>query len=269
MVADIQVNDTVIFSEPSAVDEDQSKKARKFRDQKEEERIVKQFKILSPKDIELMLSGATIDKPTKKAKPQSDDDFVSSGHEAANHDEAKPTHHQLSGKKRAHEEATQSAKISDETSMDELLGVIRQRVLNGDTLNNFKKEINLLVDLIEKADPKMDRIVDQVGVKLASILQKSDQEMQMMLRRTHFMNKRKEKRAEIDKTQAMVKMMIEQTLTRCNAKPIADLPANFNFAIGEALTVIKNFVRDIETHIAISNRYFQYKNSEDRAKVSF
>lgn len=58
--------------------------------------------------------------------------------------------------------------------MDELLTVIRQRVLNGDTLNNFKKEINLLVDLIEKADPKMDRVVDQVGAKLASILQKSD-----------------------------------------------------------------------------------------------
>jgi hypothetical protein len=44
--------------------------------------------------------------------------------------------------------------------MDELLTVIRQRVLNGDTLNNFKKEINVLVDLIEKADPKMDRVVD-------------------------------------------------------------------------------------------------------------
>jgi hypothetical protein len=58
--------------------------------------------------------------------------------------------------------------------MDELLTVIRQRVLNGDTLNNFKKEINVLVDLIEKADPKMDRVVDQVGAKLASILQKSD-----------------------------------------------------------------------------------------------
>jgi len=92
--------------------------------------------------------------------------------------------------------------------------------------------------------------------------------MQMMLRRTHYMNKRKEKRAEIDKTQAMVKAMIEQTLTRCNQKPIAELPPNFVFAMGDSLTVMKNFVRDIETHIAISNRYFQYKSSEDRAKVS-
>lgn len=90
----------------------------------------------------------------------------------------------------------------------------------------------------------------------------------MMLRRTHYMNKRKEKRAEIDKTQAMVKAMIEQTLTRCNQKPIAELPPNFVFVMGDSLTVMKNFVRDIETHIAISNRYFQYKSSEDRAKVS-
>ena len=90
----------------------------------------------------------------------------------------------------------------------------------------------------------------------------------MMLRRTHYMNKRKEKRAEIDKTQAMVKAMIEQTLTRCNQKPIVELPPNFVFAMGDSLTVMKNFVRDIETHIAISNRYFQYKSSEDRAKVS-
>lgn len=87
--------------------------------------------------------------------------------------------------------------------------MIRQRVLNGDTLNNFKKEINQLVDLIEKVDPKLERLVDSVGVKLASILQKSDQEISMMLRRTHYMNKRKEKKAEIDKTQSMVKTLIE------------------------------------------------------------
>ena len=72
MVADIQVNDTVIYSEQS-LNEDQSKKANKFRDQREEERIVRQFKILSPKEIEQMLSGLPVDKPTQKT--QSEDDF--------------------------------------------------------------------------------------------------------------------------------------------------------------------------------------------------
>lgn len=86
MVADIQVNDTVIYSEQSALNEDQSKKANKFRDQREEERIVKQFKILSPKEIEQMLSGLPVDKPTQKT--QSEDDFQSS-HSAVNQDEPK------------------------------------------------------------------------------------------------------------------------------------------------------------------------------------
>jgi hypothetical protein len=85
MVADIQVNDTVIYSEPS-LNEDQSKKANKFRDQREEERIVRQFKILSPKEIEQMLSGLPVDKPTQKT--QSEDDFQSS-HSAVNQDEPK------------------------------------------------------------------------------------------------------------------------------------------------------------------------------------
>lgn len=58
----------------------------------------------------------------------------------------------------------------------------------GETLNNFKKEINLIVELIEERDPKLDRLVDTIGKKLANIIQKPESEMQMMLRRTHYMN---------------------------------------------------------------------------------
>jgi hypothetical protein len=43
-------------------------------------------------------------------------------------------------------------------------------VLMGETLNNFKKEINLIVELIEERDPKLDRLVDTIGKKLANIL---------------------------------------------------------------------------------------------------
>jgi hypothetical protein len=72
-------------------------------------------------------------------------------------------------------------------------------VLLGETLNSFKKEINSIVDLIQKRDPKLERFTDLVGAKLGSILQKPDFEMQMMLRRTCFMNKKRDKKAEIDK----------------------------------------------------------------------
>ena len=44
-------------------------------------------------------------------------------------------------------------------------------------MNQFKKEINSLVDLILKRDPKMERYTDLIGAKLASILQKPEQEM--------------------------------------------------------------------------------------------
>ena len=73
-------------------------------------------------------------------------------------------------------------------------------MLIGDTLNNFKKEVNTIVDLIHVSDPKMERLTDQIGAKIASILQKPESEMQMMLRRTYFMNKRKEKKTDMEKT---------------------------------------------------------------------
>jgi hypothetical protein len=97
----------------------------------------------------------------------------------------------------------------------------------GETLNSFKKEINSIVELIEEKDPKFERLTDQIGVKLAAILQKSDNEMQMMLRRIIFMNKRKEKKAEIDKTQSMIKMLIEKKLCESNGKPLDNLSPNF------------------------------------------
>jgi len=72
-------------------------------------------------------------------------------------------------------------------------------VLLGETLNSFKKEINQIVELIYKRDPKLERFTDLVGSKLAGILQKPDFEMQMMLRRTFYMNKKRDKKTEIDK----------------------------------------------------------------------
>ncbi len=54
--------------------------------------------------------------------------------------------------------------------------------------------MNQLVILIEEKDPKLERLTDNIGVKLANILQKPEYEMQMMLRRTSYMNKRKDKK---------------------------------------------------------------------------
>ena len=40
----------------------------------------------------------------------------------------------------------------------------------GESLNYFKKEISQLVELIEKKDPAFEKLADQVGIKLASLL---------------------------------------------------------------------------------------------------
>jgi len=73
-------------------------------------------------------------------------------------------------------------------------------VLNGETLNNFKKEINQLVELVEKKDPQMERLADIVGAQLAKILQKTEQEMQYMVKRISLLNKKNAKKQELDKT---------------------------------------------------------------------
>lgn len=41
----------------------------------------------------------------------------------------------------------------EEPTIEALLQNLKTRVLEGETLNNFKKEVNQLVELIEKKDP--------------------------------------------------------------------------------------------------------------------
>jgi len=53
-------------------------------------------------------------------------------------------------KKRDREEAF-GGKV-DDSSIDDILQQLRKRVLNGETLNNFKKEVSTLADLVEKKD---------------------------------------------------------------------------------------------------------------------
>jgi hypothetical protein len=81
-----------------------------------------------------------------------------------------------SNRKRDREEVFGTGKVEDAT-IESLLNNLKSRVLNGDTLNNFKKEINQLVELVEKKDPQLERLADIVGAQLAKILQKTEQEM--------------------------------------------------------------------------------------------
>lgn len=93
----------------------------------------------------------------------------------------------------------------DEPSIEDILSSLKQRVLNGETLNNFKKEISLLVELVEKKDPHMDKLADLVGQKLGAILGKPEQEMTFMIKRHSLLNKKNTKKTEVEQTVKLIR----------------------------------------------------------------
>ena len=89
---------------------------------------------------------------------------------SSNNQTGTPGNTKSNPKKRTYEEAFPSG--FSEPTIDEVLTQLKQRVLMGESLNYFKKEISQLVELIEKKDPAFEKLADQVGIKLASLLQK-------------------------------------------------------------------------------------------------
>lgn len=188
--------------------------------------------------------------------------------------EGRPTPGRVNGK-RPHHEAVNGPPIG-ESSIDDLLNNIKQRVLRNETLNHFKKEVVAIVQLIEKQDPKLERLTDQIGAKIASILQKPEKEMQEMLRRTFYFQKRNEKKTEIGKTRDMIKICIEKRLSESNIQangspcPASSLLPNYVLSLTPAdRELIQNFMKDLEDFVQISNLYFKHKSNEEQARVSF
>jgi len=123
--------------------------------------------------------------------------------------------------------------------------------------------------LIQKRDPKLERFTDIVGAKLGNILQKPEFEMQMMLRRTCFMNKKRDKKTEIDKAQQMIKQVMEKSLMETNnSKNLNELPQNFTLNFSSHIDLLLNFIRDVNEYVTIGNDYLKCKTSEEQAKVS-
>lgn len=132
----------------------------------EEKRIVSQFKIMSAQDVELLLAGG---KETAKKL-----DEKKSDNDSATESNILETPRQISGQKRTFTECQidRSALKTNggNDDIDTLLNIIREKVLNGETLNSFRKEISSIIDLIEKQDPKLERLCDQIGLKIAAIV---------------------------------------------------------------------------------------------------
>ena len=85
-----------------------------------------------------------------------------------------------------------------------------------------------------------------------------------MLRRTFYMNKRKEKKAEIDKTQQIIKQIIEKKHAELKKKlgTGQQMPPNQNIQL-DSVETLNNFQKDVREYILIANKYLNYKNCEE------
>lgn len=145
--------------------EEAEQKLFQKREKKEQERIQNRFKILTIDDIEIanLIGG---EKTTKEVDSWGNDTNQATNETGKLQPEPQPDKAQgnlhKSNRKRDREEAFGAGKVEDAT-IEGVLNNIKGRVLNGETLNNFKKDINQLVELVEKKDPQMDRLPDIVG----------------------------------------------------------------------------------------------------------
>ena len=89
-----------------------------------------------------------------------------------------------------------------------------------ETLNNFKKEISQIAEIVASKDPNWNQqFSSTVSQKLSQILQKqSPQEILYMLQRTSLLEKRKKKKTELDKVAGTTKAGIERDLKWQNKK---------------------------------------------------
>lgn len=145
----------------------------------------------------------------------------------------------------------------------------------GESLNYFKKEISQLVELIEKKDPQFEKLADQVGIKLASLLQKPQQEMIFMLKRTNMLGKKNKQKQELEKASTMIKQQIELQLKQSNKKSdndyidLAELQPNFKLKLtSECKTMLTNFRKvTVNEYVKVHNEYCRMKINEEKAKT--
>lgn len=98
--------------------------------------------------------------------------------------------------------------------IDSIIANLKQRVLLNETLNNFKKEISVIADLIDRRDSTFtSTYANNVAQKLTTVLPKQSQvEILFMLQRTSLLEKRKKKKVELDKNTQLAKQITERDL---------------------------------------------------------
>lgn len=107
--------------------------------------------------------------------------------------------------------------------MNDILQTINKKILEGETLNTMKREIQSLADKVDKLDPSWTlKISHSVAYKLSQYLSKPETEMFYMLQRTSLLEKKKKKKTEMTKILDLIKGKIESDFKGQNKKSAED-----------------------------------------------
>mmetsp|Transcript_27070 Transcript_27070/g.20254 ORF Transcript_27070/g.20254 Transcript_27070/m.20254 type:complete len:87 (+) Transcript_27070:787-1047(+) len=81
--------------------------------------------------------------------------------------------------------------------------------MQGATMNDMKKEMQLIAECVAAMDPRWQEASLAAAEKLGRLLMKSQEEMHCILVRNNMIEKKKKRKAELDKVVALVKSKVE------------------------------------------------------------
>jgi len=180
------------------------------------QKILKSFKVLSGDEVDELVKERNLKRQQALDKKLAKEEQL----HALNQNSLKIVHKTAAlpsqpgeklgkaSKKRDREEAF-GGKTDDE-QVDDILQVVNQKILEGETLNTMKREIQGLADKVDRQDPNWNqKLSHTVAFKLSQYLGKPETEMFFMLQRTSLLEKKKKKKAEMTKVLDLIKTKIE------------------------------------------------------------
>ena len=174
-----------------------------------------------------------------------------------------------------------SSDTKDSDQIVKIMKDLKERVLKGETMNVFKKEISNLSVLIDKSENQ--QMFEKSVYYLAQILQKGEEEISWMLKRNCLQDKKKKEKKSIDNKRQTISQILERDLRDANTKAynenkpkqgsMVDLersysivtldqldPNNFVFCPSEKMIeFFEDLKINMQKFVTINNEYIQIK----------
>ena len=91
---------------------------------------------------------------------------------------------------------------------------LRERILRGENLTHFKRDLAQIAQLVDRADDQ--EVFEKSVCLLAGVLQKSEREITLMLKRHCLQDKKKKKKGDLDRRKGTVAQLLERELREMN-----------------------------------------------------